>query len=195
MSFLSSLADVFERIIARFFALSSTETFFLHTPLSLVPPPPSPTDEPETLPFGSRMSQVQLIPLKHIADQRGQTTLALRATTAPFHGFGELSFSEIYPNVTKGWTLHDRFWLHLFVPRGSIQLVLCEQASSSNTSSVFQEVTLEDREPRMLILPPGIAFAWKNIAPTPSLLATIANEPFTPGEAHHLSLEQIPYNW
>lgn len=195
MSFFSSLLTGFERMIARVSTFSKTETFFLHTPLSFEPSPLSPTQGPETLPFGPRMSQVQLVPLKRIADERGQTTPALRTSAPYFQGFGELSFSEIYSSVIKGWTIHDRFWLHLFVPRGRVRFVVCEQDPRFTTDPVFQEVVLSDHQPQALILPPGIAFAWKNIAPDASLIATVASGAFTPGEARHLPLEQIPYNW
>lgn len=144
------------------------------------------------------MAGVEMRPLRVIADDRGAVLHMLRADSPGFSGFGEVYFSELRPGVTKGWKLHLKMTQRLAVPVGRIQFVLYDDRPDSPTHRKIVE--LQSGRPDcygLLVIPPGIWYAFRNLAAGPSLLANCADLWHDPLESRvrPLNAPEIPYIW
>lgn len=146
------------------------------------------------------MSHVELLgvtitPLAIIPGEFGQVMHMLRNSDAHFRKFGEIYFSCIYPGVTKGWKIHSASWSNLSVPVGRVKFVLFDDRDSSPTKGQFQEVFLGENRYALLTIPPGIAYAWKNLSTETSIIANCATETWSPDESKNLPFDAIAYSW
>ena len=73
---------------------------------------------------GEPIEGVEIKLLKKIPDERGTILHMMRSDEEIFSGFGEIYFSTIYPNVIKGWHIHEKMTLNYAVIDGMIKLVL-----------------------------------------------------------------------
>jgi len=130
------------------------------------------------------IAELRLEPLRVIADDRGAVLHMLRADAPLFRGFGEVYLSEIQPGVTKGWKRHQRMTQHLTVPSGRVRFAFFD----GRTGSVTHGTTWSCESGRpdaysLLVIPPGIWYAWRGIAAQASLLVNCTDIPHDPGEA------------
>jgi dTDP-4-dehydrorhamnose 3,5-epimerase len=132
-------------------------------------------------------------PLKVIADARGAVLHMLRSDSPLFGGFGEIYFSEIAAGATKAWKRHRRMTQRIAVPIGRVKFTLYDDRFESPTRGavIEREVGRPDAY-ALLVIPPGIWYGWKGIAPFASLLANCADLPHDPAESEHADTIAIP---
>ena len=65
--------------------------------------------------FNTKIDGVEITPLKIIKDARGAVLHMININSAGFEKFGECYFSEINPNVIKGWKKHFHQTQNLFL--------------------------------------------------------------------------------
>lgn len=128
-------------------------------------------------------------------DERGQVMHMVKSDAPYFRRFGEMYFSCIYPGVTKGWKLHFASWSNLAVPIGRVKFVLHDLREGSATKGQFQDIYLGDSSYKLLTIPPGVAYAWKNLVPQMALVANCASEVWSAGEQKMIPFEEISYPW
>ena len=63
---------------------------------------------------------------KIISNKKGDILKFVDKKTKGFKGFGEIYFSEIKKNKTKGWNLHRKFYSILTVPYGKVEFNLID---------------------------------------------------------------------
>lgn len=135
-------------------------------------------------------------PLRIIKDDRGAVMHVLRADAPHFAKFGEVYFSVINPGVIKGWKLHTESASNMAVPVGRVKFVMIDARKGSPTEGTVQEVVIgADEEYRLLTVPPGVPYSWKNLADVPSYVVNCATEPYRPEEGKNLPLETYAYDW
>jgi dTDP-4-dehydrorhamnose 3,5-epimerase len=135
--------------------------------------------------------------LRQIADERGKIMHMLRNDDEIFDQFGEIYFSQVYPQVIKGWHLHTRMTLNYAVVYGAIKLVLFDDRKDSPTKGVLQEIFLGEADYQLVKIPPLIWNGFKGIGVTPSIVANCASIPHDPEEIKRLDPfdKSIPYDW
>jgi dTDP-4-dehydrorhamnose 3,5-epimerase len=139
---------------------------------------------------------VVLSPLKIIKDDRGAVMHFLRTDTAGFQGFGEMYLSVVNPGVTKGWKKHVTAYGHLAVPVGALRFVLQDLREDSSTKGEWMDVRLSPESYQLLIIPPGVAYAWKCESDVPAFLLNCSNELWRQDESITIPFEEIVYpNW
>jgi len=138
---------------------------------------------------------VILTPLRIIPDERGQIMHMLRSDAPHFKQFGEIYFSCVYPGVTKGWKLHTASWSNIAVPIGRVKFVLHDLRENSATRGQFQEVFLGENAYVLLTMPPGVAYAWKNLVPQTAFVANCSTHVHNSEEGKMLPLGDVPYAW
>ena len=57
---------------------------------------------------GDYIEGIEIKLLKKIPDERGTIMHMMRSDDDIFNGFGEIYFSTIYPDVIKGWHIHEK---------------------------------------------------------------------------------------
>ncbi len=176
----------------------TSTTTFVQTPVSVQTPAPASApmaDEALMVQTPNTVAGIRLTPLKILANEQGQIMHMMRTDTPAFKAFGEVYFSGIYSGVIKGWNLHTKNWTNVSVPQGRVKFVLHDTRTQSPTFGQFQEVTLGEHNYQLLTVPPGVAMAWKNIAPEMALIANCSSGLHDPQESRKIALHDIPYQW
>lgn len=121
----------------------------------------------------------------------------LRSDDPYFQGFGEIYFSCVYPDVVKGWHIHQRMTLNYAVPYGRIKLVLYDDRKGSPTRGELQEIFLGMDNYCLVTIPPLIWNAFKGIGSTMAIVANCATIPHDRNEIERLDPfdSRIPYDW
>lgn len=141
---------------------------------------------------------VSVSPLKTIADGRGKVMHMLNVNHPNFAGFGEIYFSVVNPGVVKGWKTHHRTVQNMVVPHGRVTFLLRDLRPDSPTRGQTVKVTLSDGNPdqyRLLTVPPGVTYAWRNESESPSYVANLQSAPHDPTEGTTAPLEDNPPDW
>lgn len=135
--------------------------------------------------------------LKQIPDERGKIMHMLRADDPHFTKFGEIYFSVVYPDVIKGWHLHNRMTLNYAVVSGMIKLVLYDAREESPTRGEIQELFIGEDNYVLVQIPPGIHNGFKGIGVKPAIVANCSDIPHDPQEILRIDpfSNDIPYDW
>jgi dTDP-4-dehydrorhamnose 3,5-epimerase-like enzyme len=140
---------------------------------------------------------VRLLPRKVAVDPRGKVLRMIRTDDPDYRPLQELYYSVVNPGVTKGWKLHTEATGSLAVPAGRLRFVMKDMRETSPTFGALESVVLGDTEEeyRLLVIPPGVAYAWQNLAETPSVVANATDVLWREGEGKTIPLEEIPFAW
>ena len=140
---------------------------------------------------------VQIHPLKQIPDERGMIKHMLRRDDPHFQQFGEIYFSVVYPNIVKGWHLHERMTLNYAVVRGMVKLALYDDRRHSPTFAMISEYFIGDSNYCLITIPPQVWNGFKAIGSEIAIVANCATEPHDSNEIVRLDPfdNYIPYKW
>jgi len=140
---------------------------------------------------------VMIKKLKQICDERGKIMHMLRCDDELFEKFGEIYFSQVFPQVIKGWHLHTSMTLNYAVVVGNIKLVLFDDREGSSTRGTVQEIFMGEADYKLVKIPPNIWNGFKGIGTAPSLVANCATIAHDPEEIKRLDPfdKSIPYDW
>jgi dTDP-4-dehydrorhamnose 3,5-epimerase len=140
---------------------------------------------------------VSFHPLRQIADERGKVMHMLRSDAPHFQAFGEIYFSVVYPNVVKGWHLHERMTLNYAVVSGMIKLVLFDERPESRTIGMVQELYLGESNYGLVTVPPGVWNGFKGIGTKEAIVANCATLAYDPDEIKRMDPfnNHVPYAW
>ena len=121
----------------------------------------------------------------------------IRSDSEYFEKFGEIYFSEVMPNVIKGWKKHKITTQNFVVPVGRIKLVLYDQRQDSGTSEMVFETELGRNNYKMITIPPQIWYGFQGLSNDVSIIANLIDNPHDPEESESLDISDttIPYNW
>jgi len=142
---------------------------------------------------------VKITNLKIIDDERGEIRHFMRCDKPPFEKFGEVYFSQIYPNVVKAWHSHKIMTLNYVCVVGIVHVVLCDKRPESTTHGEVSVHVLADHGENhiMLTVPPGVWNGFRVRAgwADPAIISNCATHPHDPAEIERYPLEDVDYNW
>lgn len=143
------------------------------------------TTRDHTLALGAQRASV--VPLRVIANPKGDIRHAMKASESTFYGFGEAYFTTILSGQTKGWKKHLRMHLNLIVVHGEVAFhVYDEQIRRTDT------FILGTGNYVRLHVPPGLWLAFGGRADGSSLVLNLASIEHDPNEAVNISLDAFP---
>lgn len=132
---------------------------------------------------------VKIKPIQEIPNQEGCIQHMLRCDEAEFFsGFGEIYFSFINPGVIKGWHRHSEQTSAVSCVRGHIQLMVYDGRR-------LQEIRIGPGDRKLVVIPPGVLYGWKNLGNEPAILANCASHPYDPAKSEKLPLNAVPCTW
>ena len=76
-----------------------------------------------------------------------------------FKGFGEIYFSEIKKNQTKGWNFHKRNTCIISVPLGNVEFLIFNPQKKQ-----LKKIKIGKKNNKIIQIPPGNWFSFKSIA-------------------------------
>ena len=74
------------------------------------------------------------------------------------------------PGRIRAWGLHQKSTDHLFVVSGLVTIVVFDGRRDSPTSGRVNELTLSEKNPGLLIIPPNLYHGWKNIGTSEAII-------------------------
>ena len=104
---------------------------------------------------------IKLVKNKIKKNKKGDIIKFLDYKNKNFSKFGEIYFSEIKKNKTKGWNIHHRFQCILTVPFGKVVFLFFNPKSKTKK---IKKVIISKKNNYSIILPPGIWFCFKSLA-------------------------------
>ena len=146
----------------------------------------------------TKITDLRLIKLKQIKDDRGAVYHYLKSTDETCKGFGEAYYSKINVGIVKGWKMHNQMHQNFCVPYGSIKIVVFDNRDDSKTKGQIDEIILDDDSNYgLLSMPPKLWYSFKCITDHSSILSNIINHPHDALESITLPLINniIPYEW
>lgn len=115
-------------------------------------------------------------PLINHIDDRGSVTELLRSDDSCFAGFGQVYVSTVNPGFVKGFYKHSKQTGHLSCVQGQIKLVLIDDPDDDDT--VIEEHHLSPLSPKLVVLKPGVWYAWRAEGMGPALVVNVIDVPF-----------------
>lgn len=138
---------------------------------------------------------VQVIPLKQYPDYRGKVMKMVSNLDSYYQQFGEIYFSVVHPNVTKGWHKHKSMHLNYVCILGKVQLVLYDTRERSSTYDELMEIYLSPEDYKLVHVPPLVYNGFRGLGTTDSIVANLATIPYTDKEIERYPLSHIEYDW
>ena len=135
------------------------------------------------------MDGIILTPLRQIYNLKGDVYHVLKKSDNSFDGFGEVYFSTIHKDKTKGWKKHTKMTLNLVVPVGRIKFVIYNEDTRK-----FSSVTLSQDNYQRLTVKPNFWLAFKGLEKS-NILLNLASIEHDPAEAVNIELEEVKYDW
>ena len=150
----------------------------------------------------TKIDGVEIIDRKIIRDTRGSVKHGLRADekwyiNSAWPAIGEIYFSEVQPNIIKGWHLHSKMTLRYICVRGRATVFLWDLRENSPTFEIPMMLELAANGPhyRLLVIPPNVwnAFRAKEGESHPAMICNMASIPHDPGEMKRAPISGIKY--
>lgn len=153
---------------------------------------------------------VELIPLVTHVDERGYFREILKSSQIT--KFGQWSMSWMTHGIIKAFHIHRVQTDYWFVPSGVIKAVVvdCRRAkmeigekgecyptnpvSPSESEDPIEYILGDNQEPKVLIIPPGIAHGLK-VLQGPAVLMYITSEMYDPSDEGRIPYDSLGYNW
>jgi dTDP-4-dehydrorhamnose 3,5-epimerase len=145
------------------------------------------------------IEEVNIISLKKVVNERGHLMEVQSIDDNHYPGFGQAYVTATSPGVVKAWYRHSRQFDQIALLKGAIHLVLYDTRETSKTCHFLQHITLEEVQPLLVQIPPGVWHGFQAISTEPALLLHLNTIPFdfaNPDE-QRLAFDDpsIPYVW
>lgn len=134
---------------------------------------------------------VFLIPLSVHLDDRGYVIELIRATDPFLKKFGQVYIAGTTSKGTiRAFHKHFKLWDYFFIATGSAKFAFYDDRKNSPTYKKMDTIILTQRNPSLIIVPPGIYHGWMALEDHTLLIST-ASDVYNrkkPDEA------RVPYN-
>jgi len=146
---------------------------------------------------GGPIDGVIVVRRNKIPDERGSILHMLKKEDPEFIKFGEIYFSNIFPNVIKGWHIHSKMELNYVTVVGDIKLVLYDDREGSKTRGGLMEIFMGERNSLLVKVPKMIWNGFKCVGLKEAVVANCSSLSHDPGEIKRLDplSKEIPYDW
>ena len=143
---------------------------------------------------GVKVKQLRVIP-----DERGRLMEILRCDDEQFTKFGQVYMTTAYPGVVKGWHYHKSQTDRMTVVSGMAKIVLYDMRADSATRGAIEEYFVGERNPLLLVIPPGVCHGMKAIGAQPAYMINAPDRAYDYESPDEFRLAahggEIPYDW
>ena len=105
----------------------------------------------------------------------------------------------VRPGQIKGWNLHRTYADRLFFSYGTTKVVLYDDREGSPTRGMLNELHFDEHNRTLLVIPPGVWHAVKNVGSTESVFVNCPTKAYDHGDPEKFTLpahtDQIPYRF
>ena len=96
---------------------------------------------------------------KIIPNRKGDIIKFINKNSKDFSRFGEIYFSEVKKNKTKGWNIHYRYQCILAVPFGEFDFSFFNSTSKKKN---IRKIVISKKNNYSIVVPPGTWFSFKS---------------------------------
>ena len=124
-------------------------------------------------------------------EKPGHLMEVLRADEGLMSKFGQSIFTVAHPGTIKAFHWHkkqDDLW---FVASGKAEIVLHDLREDSETKGETQTIITDESNPRLVLIPVGVAHGYKVLGDRPVSLFYHTTEPYN---AENPDEERLPYD-
>ena len=134
-----------------------------------------------------KINGLKKINVKVIKNKKGDILKFISSKDSFYKKFGEVYFSEIKKNKTKGWNLHTKYKCFLAVLSGSVTFNFEDNRKYSKSFQFKQKITLNKKNYGILVVPAMIWFSFKGNRDS-SMIVNALNYPHKKSETKKKSL-------
>lgn len=133
------------------------------------------------------------------AEQEGYLMEVLRDDDGFLRKFGQTTYTVAYPGTVKAFHWHkkqDDLW---FISSGKALVVLHDLRENSKTKGETQEIICDEKEPKLILIPVGVAHGYKVLGDKPVCLFYHTTESYNADNPDEERVAyddpSIGYNW
>jgi len=121
---------------------------------------------------------VKIIPLTAHMDDRGYLIeIARRADDsephAVVHRFGQVYLvGDMVRGTIRAFHKHQELWDWFFISHGSAKFILRDDRQDSSTYGEMMTVIAGERNPRLIVVPPGVYHGWMSLEDDTQMIST-----------------------
>jgi dTDP-4-dehydrorhamnose 3,5-epimerase len=124
--------------------------------------------------------QVEVRPLTVYVDDRGYLMEVLRNYDPFFTKFGYLYVAgDNVRGIVRAFHKHQEMWEWFYCSQGSARYVLVDSRPESPTHEKMNSIVIGQRNPSMLVVPPGVFHGWVSLEDNTQIIA-VGSEPYNP---------------
>jgi dTDP-4-dehydrorhamnose 3,5-epimerase len=140
---------------------------------------------------------VKLVNLVAHVDDRGYLIEILRATDEHFTKFGQLYIvGDMARGTIRAFHKHEVLWDWFFISHGSAKFALRDDRPDSPTFEQMETCVISQRNPSLLVVPPGVYHGWMSLEDDTQLIST-ASEVYNREKPDEVRIppDSFGYNW
>ncbi len=119
---------------------------------------------------------VELHPLVAHVDDRGYLIEILRSTDSHFTNFGQVYMvGDVKAGTTRAFHKHNKLVDWFFISHGTAKFVLYDDREDSPTYKTIRTIVAGDRNPALVVVPPGVFHGWMSLADDTQLISTASD--------------------
>ena len=124
---------------------------------------------------------VKVIDLKTYEDDRGYLIEIARHVDDPeprgvVHKFGQVYLvGDPVRGLIRAFHKHEKLWDWFFISHGSAKFVFKDDRPKSSTYGNLQTVIASARNPRLLVVPPGVFHGWMSLEDDTQMVSTASH--------------------
>ncbi len=116
---------------------------------------------------------VECAPLKAHVDDRGYLIEIIRATDPYMKKFGQVYLvGDPVRGAIRAFHKHNVLWDYFFISHGSAKLILMDDRPESPTYHHINIFVISQRNPAVLIVPPGVFHGWMSLEDDTQMIST-----------------------
>ena len=116
------------------------------------------------------LNKIKITPLKIYKNVKGDILKYINKKNKYLRAFGEIYFTEIKKNKTKGWNFHKKNQCLITVPFGKVKFTFAK-----NVNSKKKIITIGKKNHSMIIVPPGNWFKFESLEIISLVVSTLDN--------------------
>ena len=116
------------------------------------------------------LEKIKIISLKISKNVKGDILKYINKKDNYFKTFGEIYFTEIKKNNTKGWNFHKRNQCLITVPYGKVKFTFAKKTNSKKKIAIIGKKNYS-----IIIIPPGNWFKFESLEKFSLVVSTLDN--------------------
>ena len=122
------------------------------------------------------IKDVRVVSLTAHVDDRGYLIEILRSTDEYFTQFGQVYLVGAMSRGTiRAFHKHAELWDWFFISHGSAKFALRDDRQESSTYGEMQTIVSSQRNPTLIVVPPGVYHGWMALEDDTQLVSTASH--------------------